>query len=71
MLTEQSVTVHRGHVLKEMIQEFKDVDSFLRSLDVILANKMYESADNGGVRKKKKNYESGRGGVNSSRLHDL
>lgn len=30
MLTEQSVTVHRGHVLKEMIQEFKDVDSFFK-----------------------------------------
>lgn len=29
-LTEQTVTVHRGHVLKEMIQEFKDVDSFLK-----------------------------------------
>lgn len=30
MLTEQSVTVHRGHVQKEMIQEFKDVDSFFK-----------------------------------------
>lgn len=49
-LTERKITVHRGHVLKEMIQEFKDVDPFkdLCTLDVILPNGMSETAEDGG-----------------------
>lgn len=51
-LTERKITIHRGNVLKEMIQEFKEIDSFndICTLDVIPPNGMFEIAeDEGGV----------------------
>lgn len=47
---EWKIIVYRGYVLKEMIQEFKDVDFFkdFCILDVIFFNGMFEIVEDGG-----------------------